>query len=57
MSKQDNIEPPIANKAIGTLHPINQTKSYLLELLKNNGFQEIHAPERKWKLQFWYVEY
>ena len=45
MSKQDNIEPPIANKAIGTLHPINQTKSYLLELLKNIGFQEIHGPE------------
>jgi len=29
----------------GTLHPVNQTKDYLLDLLREIGFQEVHGPE------------
>tara|TARA_B100000674_G_C37833160_1_gene911560 strand:- start:177 stop:893 length:717 start_codon:yes stop_codon:yes gene_type:complete len=41
----DNIEPPIYKKNLGTLHPINQTKYFLLKLLSDIGFKEIHGPE------------
>jgi len=41
----DKIEPPIIKKNIGSLHPINQTKNFLIELLADIGFQEIHGPE------------
>tara|TARA_Y100001935_G_C17254810_1_gene483047 strand:- start:285 stop:1001 length:717 start_codon:yes stop_codon:yes gene_type:complete len=41
----DNIEPPIVKKNIGSIHPINQTKEYLLRLLAEFGFEEIHGPE------------
>lgn len=41
----DNIEPPIINKNLGSLHPINQTKDFLLKLLSDIGFTEIHGPE------------
>ena len=41
----DNIEPPVLVKNKGSLHPINQTKSYLVKLLSNIGFKEIHGPE------------
>ncbi len=45
MSNMDKIEPPLIKKTLGSLHPINQTKDYLLNLLSEVGFQEIHGPE------------
>ena len=45
MSSMDNIEPPSKNKSLGSLHPINQTKDFLLNLLSEIGFKEIHGPE------------
>ena len=41
----DNIKPPVIKKDLGTLHPINQTKDYLLKLLSEIGFKEIEGPE------------
>jgi phenylalanyl-tRNA synthetase alpha chain len=45
MSDIDNINPPSISKESGTLHPINQTKDYLLKLLADIGFEEVHGPE------------
>ncbi|MDA9842451.1 phenylalanine--tRNA ligase subunit alpha [Gammaproteobacteria bacterium] len=45
MSDVDSINSPKITKDFGTLHPINQTKNYLLNLLANFGFQEVHGPE------------
>ena len=45
MSDIDSINPPKITKDFGTLHPINQTKDYLLNLLTNFGFEEVHGPE------------
>ncbi len=45
MSIKDNIELPLIQKEYGSLHPINQTKDYLLKLLSKIGFEEIHGPE------------
>ena len=45
MSHIDSINPPKITKYFGTLHPINQTKDYLLNLLANFGFKEVHGPE------------
>ena len=45
MSSMDNIEPPVLIKKKGSLHPINQTKCYIVKLLSDIGFQEIHGPE------------
>jgi phenylalanyl-tRNA synthetase alpha chain len=45
MSSLDKINPPAISEDIGTLHPINQTKKYLLNLLEDMGFVEIHGPE------------
>ena len=45
MSNLDNINQPSISNELGTLHPINQTKDYLLKLLGNIGFQEVHGPE------------
>ena len=45
MSSLDKINPPVISKDVGTLHPINQTKDYLLNLLAQIGFQEVHGPE------------
>ena len=43
MSNLDNINPPEILNHTGTLHPINQTKDYLLQLLSKIGFEEVHA--------------
>ena len=43
MSSLDNIEPPVIKKYIGSKHPINQTKEFLLRLLFEIGFKENHA--------------
>ena len=45
MSDLDNIIPPSLSDEYGSLHPVNQTKDYLLELLAGMGFQEVHGPE------------
>ena len=45
MSTLDDINPPIINRKSGSLHPINQTKNYLLDILTQMGFLEIHGPE------------
>ncbi|MDA9118116.1 phenylalanine--tRNA ligase subunit alpha [Gammaproteobacteria bacterium] len=45
MSDLDNINLPGICKEPGTLHPINQTKDYLLKLLADIGFKEVHGPE------------
>ncbi len=45
MSNMDKIEPPLIKETLGSLHPINQTRDYLLNLLSEIGFQEIHGPE------------
>ena len=45
MSTLDNIQPPAIIEEPGALHPINQTKDYLLDLLANMGFNEVYGPE------------
>jgi phenylalanyl-tRNA synthetase alpha chain len=45
MSNLDNLDYLGIHKDLGTLHPINQTKDYLLDLLANLGFNEVHGPE------------
>ena len=45
MSDLDNINPPSVSEESGALHPINQTKDYLLKLLADLGFKEVHGPE------------
>lgn len=45
MSIIDNIDFPGISLERGTLHPINQTKTYLLNLLKELGFKEVSGPE------------
>ncbi len=45
MSNSGNIEPPLINEVKGSLHPINQVKNYLLNMLVELGFQEVNGPE------------
>ena len=45
MSSLDSIQPPKIIKGEGALHPINQTKDYLLNLLEQIGFKQVHGPE------------
>jgi phenylalanyl-tRNA synthetase alpha chain len=45
MSNLDNINLTSISKELGSLHPINQTKDYLLKLLAGFGFEEVHGPE------------
>ena len=45
MSSFNKIEPPLLTKDIGSYHPINQVKSYLIDYLKQIGFNEIEGPE------------
>ena len=45
MSSVDKKNSPAIFDEPGTLHPINQTKSYLVQLLVDMGFKEVHGPE------------
>jgi phenylalanyl-tRNA synthetase alpha chain len=45
MSNTDNIEPPLIKDDIGSLHPINQVKDFLMSMLADLGFQEVDGPE------------
>ena len=45
MSTLDSIRPPKIIADEGTLHPINQIKGHLLNILEEIGFQQVHGPE------------
>ena len=45
MSTLGNIEPPLITEVKGSLHPINQVKDYLINMLAQMGFQEVDGPE------------
>ena len=45
MSSLDSIKPPKIILGEGALHPINQTKDYLLNLLEEIGFKQVYGPE------------
>ena len=45
MSTLDKIKLPEIKKDQGSSHPINQTKDFLLDLLKEIGFSEVSGPE------------
>jgi phenylalanyl-tRNA synthetase alpha chain len=45
MSDLDNINPPAISNELGTLHPVNKTKDFLLRFLSDMGFEEVHGPE------------
>ena len=45
MSKLDNIDPPIIDQKLGSYHPINETKLFLINFFKEIGFQEVYGPE------------
>jgi phenylalanyl-tRNA synthetase alpha chain len=45
MSNIDNIEPPLIKDEVGSLHPINQVKDFLINMLADLGFQEVDGPE------------
>lgn len=45
MSTTDKINPPPIQNSSGSLHPVNQTKDYLLRMLSEIGFQEVEGPE------------
>jgi len=45
MSSFDSIEPPLASIEEGSLHPINQTIDFLMEILTNLGFDQTDGPE------------
>ena len=45
MSTLDSLQPPKITADEGTLHPINQTKYHLLNLLSEMGFEQVHGPE------------
>jgi phenylalanyl-tRNA synthetase alpha chain len=45
MSSIDEIIPPTIPDPTGTLHPINQTKDFLINVLNGFGFTEVHGPE------------
>ena len=45
MSSKDKVNLPKVINDQGSLHPINQTKDYLIRLLSKYGFNEIDGPE------------
>ncbi len=45
MSSLDKIRAPEIRLETGSIHPINQTKDYLLNLLQKLGFTEVQGPE------------
>lgn len=45
MPSFNEINPPNLSEEIGSLHPINQVKDFLLHLLKDLGFNEVNGPE------------
>ena len=45
MSSFNNINPPELTDELGSPHPINQVKDFLMTLLKDLGFNEVDGPE------------
>ena len=45
MSSKKDIKSPIASKSIGSFHPINQTKEFIIDFLVDMGFDSIDGPE------------
>ena len=45
MSSFNNIKPPKIYPQNGSVHPINQVKDFLLNVLKDFGFNELDGPE------------
>ena len=45
MSSFNNIKPPKIYPQNGSAHPINQVKDFLLNVLKDYGFNELDGPE------------
>ena len=45
MSTLDKIHPPSIELEKGSIHPVNQTKDFLVAFLRDLGFQEVKGPE------------
>ena len=45
MSSFDDIKSPEIKVHLGSKHPVNQIKDFLLDLLSDFGFLEVHGPE------------
>ena len=45
MSSFNDIKPPKLNLQLGAIHPINQVKDFLINLLQDYGFTEVDGPE------------
>jgi phenylalanyl-tRNA synthetase alpha chain len=45
MSSFNDIKAPALNAQLGAMHPINQVKDFLLNILKDFGFNEVDGPE------------
>ena len=45
MSSFNKINPPVLSDELGASHPINQVKDFLINLLKDFGFNEVDGPE------------
>jgi phenylalanyl-tRNA synthetase alpha chain len=45
MSSKKDINPPIIKNSIGSFHPINQTKDFIMNFLLDIGFEIVNGPE------------
>ncbi len=45
MSSLDRIKFPIIEENLGSIHPINQIKDFILDILEKLGFAQAHGPE------------
>lgn len=45
MSSFNKNKPPLLNNTLGGHHPINQTKDFILSILKDYGFKQVEGPE------------
>tara|TARA_A100001015_G_scaffold182525_1_gene203154 strand:+ start:17 stop:742 length:726 start_codon:yes stop_codon:yes gene_type:complete len=45
MSSFNDIQPPKINPELGAMHPINQVREFLIDLLQYYGFSEVDGPE------------
>ena len=45
MSSFNDIKPPKLRPQLGAMHPINQVKDFLIDLLQGYGFAEVDGPE------------
>ena len=45
MSSSQDIKPPKIIRNLGSHHPINQMKDFMIQILEDFGFEEIDGPE------------